>query len=162
MVAILLVGVAFDALRAGSGTFRALIDLPARRALGAIAFAEFSRATDLSPLGVAFWVGWGVGGALLTGAAWVVAVRSHAEPVIRRLTLVAAASSLLILVLTTQAAPLMWSIGASSTDVALLGDLLNRFTRWTELRVACADVSFVALLAALARLAWPAPQQVTQ
>lgn len=45
-----------------------MIDLPARSRIGPIAFAEFSRATDLSTAGMVFYVLYGVGGALLTGA----------------------------------------------------------------------------------------------
>ena len=148
-------GTAFEAIRAGAGTFRALIDLPARGRIGPIAFAEFSRATDLSPRGVAFYIVYGVGGMLLTGAIWIIAIRIHATPFVRRFAFVSVVCSLLILALTTQAAPLMWRVGSSPNDGSLLADLLDRFTLWTDLRVACADVSFLALLAALAGLSWP-------
>jgi hypothetical protein len=139
---------AFEGLRAGAGTFRILLDLPARVPLGPIAFAEFSRATDLSPTGVAFYVFFGVGGALVTSLTWLIAVRSGAPRKIRRLLAVAAISSLLILVMTAQAAPLMWRVGSSAPDPVLIGSLLDRFTMWTVLRVVCADVSFLAVLSA--------------
>jgi hypothetical protein len=140
----------FEGLRAGAGTFRVLLDLPARAAVGPVAFAAFSRATDLSTAGVAFYAAYGLGGALLTGATWIVAARARAPRVLRRLAAVAAVSSLLVLALTTQAAPVMWKVGSSPSDPALLADLLDRFTRLTILRVACVDVSFLAMLSALA------------
>lgn len=70
------------------------------------------------------------------------------------------ASSLLILALTTQAAPLMFRVGSSLNDPARLADLLDHFTMWTVPRILCADVSFFAMLAALTTSAWrrcPAP-----
>jgi hypothetical protein len=138
----------FEGLRAGAGTFRILLDLPARVRLGPIAFAEFSRATDLSMTGVAFYVLFGFGGAVVTSLTWLIAVRSGAPRRIRRLLAVATISSLLILVMTAQAAPLMWQIGSSPPDPVLIGNLLDRFTIWTVLRVVCADVSFLAVLSA--------------
>src|SRR6185503_4497918 len=106
------VAVAFEGLRAGAGTFSALLDLPARERVGPVAFADFSRATDLSTAGVVFYVIFGVGGALVTGLTWLIAVRGKAPAPIRRLLAVSAVASLLVLVLTTQAAPLMWHVGS--------------------------------------------------
>lgn len=145
---------AFDALRLGASVFRGLIDLPARAAIGAVAFAEFSRATDLSAAGFAFYVAYGVGGALLTLITWFVARRTQAPPFVRRLTGVAAVCSALVLLLTTQAAPLMLQLGSAANDPELTRDLLDRFARWTYPRFACVVVSFAANFTALARLAW--------
>src|SRR5450631_1236252 len=131
------VAVTFEGLRAGAGTFRALLDLPARGRVGPLAFADFSRATDLSMVGVVFYVVFGVGGALVTGLTWLIAVRSHAPVVVRRLLATSAIASLLVLALTTQAAPLMWRVGSAPADPALLAGLLDRFAAWTMARVAC-------------------------
>jgi hypothetical protein len=132
-----------------------VLDLPARTRIGPLAFAEFSRATDLSTTGVVFYVLFGVGGALVTAAAWLVAARGGAPRVIRRLLATASIASLLILVLTTQAAPLMWRVGSAPPDPALIASLIDRFTTWTALRVACADVSFLAVLSSLTLAALP-------
>jgi len=158
LVIAMAVAVAFEGLRAGAGTFRALLDLPARGRLGPLAFAEFSRATDLSKVGVVFYVVFGVGGALVTGVTWLIAVRGHAPGVVRRLLATSAIASLLVLVLTTQAAPLMWRVGSAPADPALLAGLLDRFTAWTLARVVCVDVSFGAVLAALTWVALPRSQ----
>jgi hypothetical protein len=146
---------AFEGLRAGAGTFRALLDLPARREVGPLAFAAFSRATDLSARGVVFYVVFGTGGALFTCVTWFVAIRAAAPRSIRRLLATSAIASLLVLVFTSQAAPLMWRVNSAASDPALLSDLMDRFTTWTLLRVACVDVSFAAVLTALTVAALP-------
>jgi hypothetical protein len=148
---------AFEGLRAGGGTFRALLDLPARTDLGPVAFAVFSRATDLSTVGVIYYVIFGIGGAAITSVAWLIARRGEAPTLIRRLLAVSAIASLLVLVLTTQAAPLMWRVGAAPPDPALLRSLLDRFAAWTMARIVCVDVSFAAVLGALTLFALPRP-----
>jgi hypothetical protein len=96
-----------------------------------------------------FYIIFGAGGALITGAAWMVAVRGGAPRNIRRLLAISAIASLLILVLTTQAAPLMWRVASAPPNPELISSLPDRFTGWTELRVVCADASFLAVLSAL-------------
>jgi hypothetical protein len=152
LVLMLAVTTVFEGIRAGAGTFRALIDLPARSRIGPVAFAEFSRATDLSTAGIVFYAFYGFGGAILTGATWLLARRTAAAPSIRRLAAFAFINSFLVLLMTTQAAPLMRRVG-SSRDAAVLADLLGRFTLWTELRILCVDLSFLCIVAALAACA---------
>src|SRR5579871_5384628 len=101
-----------------------LLDLPARHVVGPVAFGEFSRATDLSRTGVVFYVVYGFGGALWTGASWFAASRAKAARPIRRLLAVACVCSLAVLVLTSQAAPLMWRVGATPNDATMLAELL--------------------------------------
>jgi hypothetical protein len=149
------VAAGFEGLRAGAGTFRALLDLPARTRVGPLAFAEFSRATDLSRTGVVFYVVFGVGGALITAAAWLIAARTREPSVVRRLLATSAVASLLVLILTSQVAPLMWHVGSAPPDPVLLRALLDRFTAWTVARIVCVDVSFAAVLAALTWIALP-------
>jgi hypothetical protein len=155
---LLAVTVAFEGIRAGAGTFRLLLDLPARHHVGPVAFAEFSRATDLSTSGVVFYSVYGFGGALLTAVTWLAASRVGAPRSVRTLAAVACICSVLILVLTIQAAPLMWSVGASSDDPLVLGRLLDEFTFWTALRIVLVDLSFVAVLSGLAILASAPPR----
>jgi len=141
--------VVFEGVRAGAGTFRLLLDLPARFQIGPVAFADFSRATDLSTRGIIFYSLYGLGGALLTAATWVVASRARAPRSVRLLVGFASACSVTVLLLTTQAAPLMWRVGSAANDPAALADLLQRFTFWTTLRVGCVDLSFLAIVAAM-------------
>lgn len=146
---VLVLTTAFEGLRAGAGTFRLCLDLPARHRIGPLAFAEFSRATDLSPQGVLFYILYGIGGAILTVLTWSLAERGKAPAPVRYWTGTAALCSLAVLLLTTQAAPLMWQVGSAPPDAALLTGLFDRFTFWTGLRVLCVDVSFASMLAAL-------------
>jgi hypothetical protein len=118
-----------------------------------VVFAEFSRATDLSTTGFVFYALYGIGGAALTTATWWVLSRSRAPLLVRRLCGVGASCSLLILAMTTQAAPLMLRLGSSPNDEVVLSSLLEPFVSWTMLRVLCADLSFCAMLTALALLA---------
>jgi hypothetical protein len=67
VIAAIAVAAGFEGLRAGAGTFRVLLDLPARTRIGPLAFAELSRATDLSTRGIVFYAVFGIGGALVTG-----------------------------------------------------------------------------------------------
>ncbi len=148
-VLLLAAATAFEALRAGAGTFRMILDLPARARIGDVAFTAFSKATDLSPAGVIFYVVFGVGGALVTGTAFFAAIRARAPRAVRWLTGLSLGCSLLILGFTTQAAPLIWRAAASPPDPRILEPLLDRFAFWTDLRILLADLSFAAMLSAL-------------
>jgi len=139
----------FEGIRAGAGTFRLILDLPARFTIGPLAFAEFSRATDLSTRGIVFYSLYGFGGALLTGGTWYAAWRSHAPRLIQTLLGIACSCSVAVLLFTTQAAPLMWKVGSVSSDTEMLSGLLDRFTVWTVLRIACVNVSFVAVITSM-------------
>ena len=97
----------------------------------------------------------GIGGAALTALAWLIARRGQAPTVVRRLLGGSALASLIVLVLTPQAAPLMWRVGSAPPEPALLRSLLDRFTAWTMARIVCVDVSFAAVLAALTFFALP-------
>ena len=137
-----------NALWAGAVLFRVLIDLPARHRIGPMGFAELSRATDLSA-GLVFYPAAAVGSAVLSVLTWFVARRTNAPRPIRVATGVAATCTILVLALTTQAAPLMFRIGSAAADPTLIEDLADRFTWWTNLRAASAAVAAAALLYAL-------------
>jgi len=157
LASLLIVTTAFEGLRAGAGTFRMLLDLPARETIGPAAFAKFSRATDLSSVGVAFYTMYGVGGAVLTIATLIAAVRARMARIDLLLIGVSVLCSLAVLVFTTQAAPLMFAIGAA-TDEALLPPMIERFVFWTNIRIGLVDLSFVALLAVLWRALTAVPR----
>ena len=63
----------FEGLRAGAGTFRLLLDLPARFRIGPVAFADFSRATDCQREGDCILRPLRVRGRVVHVAAWLVA-----------------------------------------------------------------------------------------
>lgn len=147
-VILLAAAVGTNTLWAGAATFRVLVDLPARHRLGPTAFADLSKATDLAA-GLVFYPTAAIGSALLSCATWFVAARTRAPPPVRRATALAAIATLSVLALTTQAASLMFHIGAAPSDPGLLADLADRFTLLTNLRALAADVAAIALLYAL-------------
>jgi hypothetical protein len=139
-------------LSAGGGTFRALVDLPARYRLGSIAFAEFSRATDLSR-GLVYYPTEAIGGTLLIAATSWAGWRAGAPRLVRWLMAGALLSKLLILAITTQAASIMWRIGSSPNDAALREALTERFVSLTYVRIVLGDAAGIALLGALSACA---------
>jgi hypothetical protein len=148
LVALLGVTVGVNLAWAGAVTFRVVIDLPARHRIGAFAFAELSRATDLAG-GLFFYPVAAIGSAVLSCAVWFAARRARAPRFIRRASAAAAAATLLVLAVTTQAAPLMFRIGAAGNDPAVVGPLAERFAALSDVRAFLADAGAVALLCAL-------------
>jgi hypothetical protein len=130
--------VAFEGLRAGVGLLRLALDFPARAAMGPLAYADYFRATDLTVRGVVFYAVFGFGGLALTGALWL---KSR-----QRLAAVAALASLVILLLTTQAAPIAFQVKVA-TDPAVLDGLFDHFIAWSVPRLLLTWVSFGALVA---------------
>jgi hypothetical protein len=61
-----------DGVLAGLSLDKVIVQLPARRRIGITAYAAYARAADMGN-GIAFYAAVGVGGALLTIAAFVVA-----------------------------------------------------------------------------------------
>ena len=114
-----------------------------------MAFAGSSlRATDLAG-GLVFYPALAIGSALLACTAGLVAWRTKAPHSIRLQTAGAAVATLLVLAVTTQAAPTMFRIGASPNDAALLEPLTERFTALTNARALLAEVGAIGLLCAL-------------
>jgi hypothetical protein len=148
LIVVLAVAAGWNLTWAGALTFRVVIDLPARHRIGSAAFANLSRATDLSG-GLVFYPVLAVGSCLLACAAGWAAWRTKAPRSIRWLSVVGVVSTALVLGVTTQAAPLMFLIGDSATNAALIGPLADRFTALTNARAFLADVGAVALLCAL-------------
>lgn len=152
-VALLGIAAGVNLAWAGAVTFRVLVDLPSRHRIGPAAFAELSRATDLS-VGLIFYPVCAISSALLACAACATAVRGKAALVVRQQTAVAAAAAVLVLAVTARAAPLMFQIGAATDSPAIEG-LADRFATLTDLRALLADIAGVALLGALMASALP-------
>ncbi len=154
-VVLLTAAAGFNLVWAGAATFRVLVDLPARHRLGAVAFAELSRATDLSA-GLVFYPVSALGACALSCAV-AMAARASASRRVRRAAMVAAICSLAVLALTTQAAPIMFRIGASANDASAVESLGDRFTFLTNFRAAFAVLAAVALQYALGECALRGP-----
>jgi hypothetical protein len=136
---------AANGLLAGANTDTALVKLPARRRIGAVAYATFARGNDLGN-GLVVYPLLGIGAALLTVLATALAyiVRSPIE------VLLPLSIALLLSVLhsfaTTRAAPVMLNIKDAPNDEALLASKLDRFARWHTVRATFQVLTFFVLL----------------
>jgi hypothetical protein len=123
---------AANGLLAGLNTDTALVKLPARRRIGAVAYATFARGNDLGN-GLVVYPLLGIGAALLTVLATAIAYGHSPVEVVLPLSL-ASGSSLLHTFATTRAAPVMLSLKDAPDDEALLRAKLDRFAHWHAIR----------------------------
>jgi hypothetical protein len=139
---------AMNGLLSGLNVDTALVKLPARRRIGAVAYATFARGNDLGN-GLVVYPLLGIGAVLLTVLATAVAYleRSPME-VVLPLSL-ASLLSLLHTFATTRAAPVMLSIKDAPDDEAILTAKLDRFARWHAVRATFQVLTFFVLLWAL-------------
>lgn len=140
---------AVNGLLAGLNTDTALVKLPARRRIGAIAYATFARGNDLGN-GLIIYPLLGVGAALLTLLATALAYAEHSSLELLVLLLLASLLSLLHTFATTRAAPVMLSLKNAPDDEAILTAKLDSFARWHAVRATFQLAAFFLLLWALA------------
>jgi hypothetical protein len=146
--ALIVVATVLNGIVAGFSFDGALVKLPTRRRIGAVAYATFARGNDL---GNGLWVypTTAIGAALLTVAATVVAAVER-QPAALLLPLgIASLTSIGHFVATSQAAPIMLRVGKTPNDETLLAPLLDRFARWHAVRATLQILTFLVLLWAL-------------
>lgn len=148
VVLLIALATAMNGLLAGLNVDTALVKLPARRRIGAVAYATFARGNDLGN-GLVVYPLLGIGAALLTVLAIVFAFVSHARAEVVLPLSLAALLSLLHTFATTRAAPIMLSLKNTPYDEVLLAAKLDRFARWHALRATFQVVAFFVLLGAL-------------
>lgn len=147
-VFMLTIAAALNGLLAGLNLDTALVKLPARRRIGVAAYATFARGNDLGN-GLVVYPLLGIGAALLTILATVLAYTTR-EPTALVLPLVfASLLSLLHSFATTRAAPVMLSLKDTPDDAAILAAKLDRFARWHAVRATVQILTFFVLLWAL-------------
>ncbi|MFI5272529.1 MAG: hypothetical protein ACHQ4H_05780 [Ktedonobacterales bacterium] len=148
LLALIIAATALNGLLAGMSFDGALVKLPARRRIGAVAYATFARGNDL---GNGLWVypSTAIGAALLTIVATIVAVVEHASATLLLPISIATLTSIGHFVATSQAAPVMLRVGKTPDDEAILAPLLDRFARWHALRATLQVLTFFVLLWAL-------------
>jgi len=142
---LMILATAMNGLLSGLNVDTALVKLPARRRIGAVAYATFARGNDLGN-GLVVYPLLGIGAVLLTLLATAVAYleRSPME-VVLPLSL-ASLLSLLHTFATTRAAPVMLSIKDAPNDEATLTAKLDRFARWHAVRATFQVLTFFVLL----------------
>lgn len=132
-------------LLAGASLDKAIVQLPARHRLGITQFANFSRANDLGN-GIIVYPLMGIVAALLTIIAALTiylqgVLQSHAWPVY-----VAAFLAVLHSFTTSRAAPNMLRLRQPSDNETTLGDALDCFARWHNVRAALQVLNFIVLV----------------
>ena len=148
IAAVLALATALNGLLAGLNVDTAVVKLPARLRIGAAAYATFARGNDLGNGRVVYPL-LGLGAALLTILATVLAYVTH-QPVALLVPLgIATVLSLVHTFATTRAAPIMLSLEDAPEDAALLSETLDRFARWHGVRAPFQVLAFFALLWAL-------------
>ena len=140
---------ALGGIVAGLSLDKVIVQLPARRRMGAVAYARYARAADLGN-GVVFYGVAGVGAAVLTLAAFGLALARDAPGSVRALLGAGAALAVLHSGTTGKAAPVMFRIGKAGDADAALEPLLTRFARWSALRAALQVATFGVMVAAVA------------
>src|SRR5260370_16259342 len=145
VTSLLIIATAMNGLLSGLNVDTALVKLPARWRIGAVAYPTFARGNDLGN-GLVVYPLLGVSAALLTVLATALAyiVRSPLE------VLLPLSIALLLSVLhsfaTTRAAPVMLSIKDAPDDEALLASKLDRFAPWHPPRPPFPFLTFFLLL----------------
>jgi hypothetical protein len=146
---ILLAATAANGLLAGASLDQSIKQLPARKRIGALAFARYSQAADLAN-GVPWYAALGIGTAVLSLAAAVTALTQHPNGAATTALTVLIIATLAHSAATVRAAPTNFAQRAAGNDEAALTAIFDRFTRWQTLRV---TLQVTALLAAMAALA---------
>jgi hypothetical protein len=140
--------VVINGLLAGLNVDTALVKLPARKRIGALAYATFARGNDLGN-GLVVYPLLGIGAVLFTVLATAIAYLEHSSMGPLLLLSLASLLSLLHTFATTRAAPIMLSIKDAPDDEALLRVKLDRFARWHAVRATFQVLTFFVLLWAL-------------
>jgi hypothetical protein len=148
-IAVLALATAVNGWLSGLNVDTALVKLPARRRIGAVAYATFARGNDLGN-GLFVYPLLGISAALLTLLATVLAFVARSPQEVLLLLSLASLLSILHTLATTRAAPVMLSIKEAPDDEALLTAKLDRFARWHAVRAAFQTLTFFLLLWALA------------
>ena len=145
MLFLLVLATATNGLLAGLNVDTALVKLPARRRIGAVAYATFARGNDLGN-GLLVYPLLGVGAALLTVLATVFAYLVFAPMELLLPLSIAFLLSLLHTFATTRAAPIMLSLKNTPDDETLLAAKLDRFASWHAVRATLQVIAFFTLL----------------
>lgn len=148
LLALIVAATALNGLLGGISFDGALVKLPTRRRIGAVAYATFARGNDL---GNGLWVypSTAIGAALLTIVATIVAYVERTSAAVLVPLTIASLISIGHFVATSQAAPVMLRVGKTPDDEGLLSPLLDRFARWHAVRATLQVITFVILLWAL-------------
>lgn len=147
MTLLLIITVLLNGVLSGLSLDKVIVQLPARKRIGVISYAGYARAADLGN-GVVFYAVTGVGAAILTIAAAIVALAGDASTATQAMLGVAAGLSVLHSATTAVAAPTMFRVGRSPDTEAALTPLLSRFALASAVRAALQLATFALVAVA--------------
>ena len=145
---LLVLAVVVNGILAGLSFDVAVIKLPTRKRIGAVAYANFARGKDIGN-GLVVYPAIGVLAALLVFGTTIAALlaqapRSEVIPLV-----LASAATIAHSGCTVKAAPIMLSLRSTPDDEELLAAKLDQFAFWHGIRAAFQLLAFVVLLWAL-------------
>jgi hypothetical protein len=145
---LIVLAVAINGTLAGASLETALVKLPVRKRIGALAYARFARGNDLGN-GLFVYPLWAVLATLLVFASTALSFVNRAPTGLLVVLSASSAASVLHFVATGRAAPIMLSIGKTPDDEDILAAKLDRFARWHGVRAVFQALAFLFMLWAL-------------
>src|SRR5215471_4925356 len=151
VLAVLLIAAALvNGLIAGASLDRLVVQLPARRKIGVPAYSAYSIAHELKGVGLIWYPVLGIGSALLTIVAAVVAAASGIALLNGSPIYLAALAAVMHSVVTARAAPLNFRQRSAQGDEAELARIIDSFEKWHAVRAVLQLAGFVGTVVALA------------
>jgi hypothetical protein len=147
---LIVLATALNGILAGASLDQTIKQLPARHRIGVVAYSAYAKAADLAN-GIPYYVSIGIGSVLLTIGAALAALSQQVTPETALPLYIAVGLSILHSLVTTQAAPTMFSQRRYENDEAALTKVFNRFAHLNALRAFLQVVTFATLLWALVR-----------
>ncbi len=148
---VLIAAVLANGLIAGASLDRSVVQLPARHKIGVRAYSAYSVAHELQGFGRIWYPVLGIGSALLTVAAAVVAVASGTSLLNGLPLYLAAIAAVMHSMVTARAAPVNLR-QRSAQGEAELARIIDSFERWHAARAVLQLASFAGTVAGLASL----------
>ena len=145
---LLVVAIALNGIVVGASLDQSIKQLPTRHRIGAVKYSAYSHAADLGN-GIAWYGSIGIGAVLMTMVTAIVVYLQKGNSSFAPFIYIAAALSILHSLVTTQAAPTLFSQRRYDSDETALEGVFNRFERWQTLRVLVQALTFGVLLWAL-------------
>ncbi len=149
---VLIAAALMNGLIAGASLDRSVAQLPARRKIGVPAYSAYSVAHELEGVGLIWYPVLGIGSALLTIAAAVLAAATGISLLNGSPIYLAAVAAVMHSVATARAAPLNFRQRSAQGDEAELARIIDSFEKWHAARAVLQLASFAGTVVALASL----------
>src|SRR5437764_8788675 len=134
-----------DGIFAGIAVQKVFVELPARKTIGALAFARYARASDMGN-GLYVYPALAIGGMLLKVLIYILALRADDPPQVIVPIGLAVAFNIGVLVTTAFAAPQLLRLRRAQDDEERVSALLEKFVTYSYPRAAFMGLQFAAML----------------